>query len=92
MLVMSNETIKSLPDGYFELILQCFEESNAYYMQKTIYEWDNSGRQDCLDHGIVFNDIEDKAEWIKAMAPLYERKAAEDPLYASFITAVQALQ
>jgi TRAP-type C4-dicarboxylate transport system substrate-binding protein len=92
MLVMSNETIKSLPDGYFDLIKACFDESNAYYMQKTIYEWDQQGRQDCIDHGILFNTIEDKEAWQKAMAPLYEKKMAEDPLYASFIRAVQALQ
>jgi TRAP-type C4-dicarboxylate transport system substrate-binding protein len=92
LMVMSNETIKSLPEGYFELIKQSFEEANKYYMEKTIYEWDHSGRQDCLDHGVVFNEIEDKAEWIKAMAPIYAKKAAEDPLYAAFITAVQALR
>jgi TRAP-type C4-dicarboxylate transport system substrate-binding protein len=90
LLIMSNETIKSLPEGYFELIKQCFEEANAYYMEKTIYEWDTEGRQECLDHGVVFNEIEDKAEWIKAMVPIYEKKAAADPLYASFIAAVQA--
>jgi TRAP-type C4-dicarboxylate transport system substrate-binding protein len=90
--IMSNDVIKSLPDGYFDLIQVCFDEANRNYMQTTIYEWDKQGRQDCIDHGVKFNTIEDKNAWIEATLPLYERKAVENPLYASFIASVRALQ
>jgi TRAP-type C4-dicarboxylate transport system substrate-binding protein len=87
-----NDLIESLPDGYFELIRQTFAETDREYMATTVYELQRQARQDCIDNGVQFNEIEDKAEWIKAMAPIYEKKAAEDPLYAAFISAVQALQ
>jgi TRAP-type C4-dicarboxylate transport system substrate-binding protein len=90
--VMSNDVIDSLPDDYFDLIRACFVEADKEYMETTIYEWDARTRQDCVDHGVKFNDIEDKPIWLEAMTPLYERKAAENPIYASFITAVQALK
>jgi TRAP-type C4-dicarboxylate transport system substrate-binding protein len=92
VLFIGNETIESLPDGYFELIRQTFAEVDIEYMADTIHELDRQARQDCIDHGVQFNEIEDKAEWVKAMAPIYEKKAAEDPLYAAFISAVQALR
>jgi TRAP-type C4-dicarboxylate transport system substrate-binding protein len=90
--VMNTKIIESFPEGYFDLIQGCFIEADKEYMEKTIYEWDNQGRQDCIDHGVEFNVIEDKAVWLEAMAPLYQKKMAESPLYASFIKAVQDLQ
>ncbi|MDR1315409.1 MAG: TRAP transporter substrate-binding protein DctP [Spirochaetales bacterium] len=89
--VMNTKIIESLPGGYFDLIQECFIEADKEYMEKTIYEFDKQMRQDCIDHGVGFNVIEDKAAWLEAMAPLYQRKMAESPLYASFIKAVQDL-
>jgi TRAP-type C4-dicarboxylate transport system substrate-binding protein len=92
MAVMSEATIQSLPEGYFDLIMQCFAETDEWYMTEAIYDWDAQGRQDCLDNGIEFNTIEDRDVWFEKMLPLYEKKSAEDPMYKAFIEKAQSLQ
>ena len=89
--VMSNATIEKLPEGYYELIAECFAEADAEYMKTTIYEWDAQARQDCIDNGVEFNDISDKADWVNAMQPLYDEWIGKGGLYAEFINAVQDL-
>lgn len=90
--VMSDTTAESLPEGYLDLILACFEEGNRWYMSEVLQEIDAEYRQDCLDNGIVFNEIEDKDAWIETVKPIYDEKAAEDPLYAAFIEKALSLQ
>jgi TRAP-type C4-dicarboxylate transport system substrate-binding protein len=92
MAAISNDTVKSLPPGYFDLIKACYAEAQEKYMSKSLYEWDSRQTKDCLEHDLIINTIEDKTEWIKAMSPLYEKKMTEHPLYADFIKAVRALQ
>jgi len=89
--IMSNSTVEALPEGYFELITECFAEADMEYMETTVYEWDQEARQDCIDNGIEFNTIEDKEVWITTMAPLYEEWIAKGGVYESFITSVQEL-
>jgi len=89
--VMSNATIESLPEGYYELIAECFAEADAEYMQTTIYEWDEQARADCVANGVEFNDISDKADWVKAMQPLYDEWIGKGGIYAEFISAVQEM-
>jgi TRAP-type C4-dicarboxylate transport system substrate-binding protein len=91
-LAVSNTVLEDAPKPYFDLIEQCFAESNAEYMKTDIYGWSRQTRDDCLKNGTQFNSIKDKAEWQKIMLPLYEREAAKDPLIADFIKAVLALK
>ncbi len=91
MAVMSNATIDALPEGYFELIAATFAETDAWYAAEQIYVWDSESRQDCIDNGVEFNTIEDPEVWLERMQPLYERVAAEDPMYAAFIKKAQEL-
>lgn len=90
--VMSDATAASLPEGYLDLILACFEEGNEWYMSEALYAQEDEYRQDCLNNGLVFNEIEDKDTWIETVKPLYEEKAAEDPLYAAFIEKALSIQ
>ena len=92
MAVMSNATIERLPEGYFELIRATFAETDRWYMEEGIYEWDGRCRQDCMDHGVEFNTISDKDAWLELLTPLYDKKAAEDPMYAAFIEKALSLQ
>jgi TRAP-type C4-dicarboxylate transport system substrate-binding protein len=90
--VMSDKVIESLPDGYFDLIMGCFYEMDEWYMTKGIYDWDSQCRQDCIDNGVEFNTIEDKDGWIEKMAPLYNKKSEQDPMYKAFIEKARSLQ
>lgn len=89
--IMSNATIDSLPDGYYDLICACIAEADAEYMQTTIYEWDEQARADCIANGVEFNEISDKADWVEAMQPLYDEWIAKGGIYADFINAVQEM-
>lgn len=89
--VMSNATIESLPEGYYELICECFAEADAAYMETTIYEWDEEARADCEANGVVYNEISDKEAWIEAMQPLYDEWMAKGEIYSDFITSVQEM-
>ena len=88
---MSNATIESLPEGYYELICECFAEADAEYMQTTIYEWDEEARADCEANGMEFNEISDKDAWVEAMQPLYDEWIARGGVYEEFITSVQEM-
>lgn len=90
--VMSDATISLLPEGYMDLIQGCFSESNEWYMSEVLVDLQEEYRQDCLGNGIIFNEIEDKADWIETVKPLYDEKAAEDPLYAAFIEKALSIQ
>ena len=89
--IMSNATIESLPEGYYELICECFAEADAEYMQTTIYEWDEEARADCEANGMEFNEISDKDAWVEAMQPLYDEWIARGGVYEEFITSVQEM-
>lgn len=90
---ISNTILDSMPEHYGRLIKQCFEEGDIdYYMSGPVFEWDDMCTQDCLDHGVEFLEIEDKEDWVKAMQPIYEEKAAKDPLYKAFIEKALSLQ
>lgn len=91
MAVMSNATIERLPDGYYELICECFAEADAEYMQTTIYEWDAQAREDCEANNVTFNEVSDKEAWLEAMQPLYDEWIAKGGVYADFINGVQEL-
>ena len=89
--VMSNATIESLPEGYYELICECFAEADAEYMKTTIFEWDEQARADCEANNVIFNEISDKADWVKAMQPLYDEWTGKGGVYAEFINGVQEM-
>ena len=89
--IMSNATIDSLPDGYYDLICACIAEADTEYMQTTIYEWDEQARADCIANGVEFNEISDKEDWVEAMQPLYDEWIAKGGIYADFINAVQEM-
>lgn len=89
--VMSNATIEKLPEGYYELICECFAAADAEYMKTTIYEWDEQARADCIANGVEFNEISDKEAWLEAMQPLYDEWIAKGGVYADFINAVQEM-
>ena len=89
--VMSNATIESLPEGYYDLICECFAEADAEYMKTTIYEWDSQARADCEANNVTFNEISDKDAWVEAMQPLYDEWIGKGGVYADFINAVQEM-
>ena len=89
--IMSNATIDRLPEGYYDLIVECFQAADAEYMQTTIYEWDESAKEDCIANGVEYNEVSDKADWIEMVQPIYEEWSAKGDLYANFISAAQAL-
>lgn len=90
--VISDATLERMPEAYGELIMQTFAETDEYYMTEVVYDWDSSCTQDCIDNGVEFNTIEDKDEWVKAMQPIYDDKASEDPMYKAFIDKALSLQ
>lgn len=90
---ISDTVLDQMPEHYVKLILQCFEEGDIdYYMSGPVFEWDEKCTQDCKDHGVEFLTIEDKEEWVKAMQPIYDDKAAENPLYTDLINKALSLQ
>lgn len=90
--VISDATLEMMPEAYGQLIMQTFAETDEYYMTEVVYDWDASCTQDCVENGVEFNTIEDKDEWVKAMQPIYDDKAAEDPMYKAFIDKALSLQ
>ncbi len=90
--VISDDTLERMPEAYGKLIMQTFAETDEYYMTEVVYDWDSTCTQDCLDNGVEFNTVEDKEDWVAAMQPIYDDKAAEDPMYKAFIDKALSLQ
>ena len=89
---MSEATAQSLPEGYLDLILACFEEGDEWYMSEPLYEWNEQSRKDCENNGVIFNTIEDREAWVERVQPIYEEEAAKDPAIAAFIDKALSLQ
>lgn len=89
---ISDSILENMPEAYAKLIMQCFEEADSDYMTGAVYDWDEKCVQDCLDHGIEFNEVEDKAEWVATMQPIYDEYSAKDPMYKALIDKALSLQ
>lgn len=90
--VVSEATVNTLPDGYYDLIKAVAAEVDEWYMTEAIYDWDATTRQQCVDNNVEFNTIEDKDVWLERVQPIYEQVSQSDPMYAAFIEKALSLQ
>ncbi len=89
--LISNSVRDSLPEGYYELIVECLAEADADYMQNELYNWVGTAQSDCEANGLTISELTDKDAWIDKMSGLYDEWSAKDPLIADFISAVREM-
>ena len=91
MTMISNTVADTLPDGYYDLIVECIAEADADYMENELYNWVGTAEANCKENGLTISELTDKDQWIEKMSGLYDEWSAKDPLIADFITAAQEL-
>ena len=90
--LMSESTIESLPEGYYEVIQQCFDDFQTWWWTEGLSTWADEAKQDCVDNGVEiveFQEIEKIKELCEA---IYDKTVASDEKAAALIEFAQGIK
>lgn len=90
--LMSESTIKSLPEGYYEVIQQCFDDFQTWWWTEGLSTWADEAKQDCVDNGVEIVEFQEIDKIKELCAPIYDQVATSDEKAADLIEFAQALK
>ena len=82
----------SLSEEDQKIVMEVFAEAETLCLTEYIQEREEASREDCIEHGVQINVIEDISEFKSATEYLYDEYTAKDALVKDFVAAAQALQ
>lgn len=91
--VINADLEDTLPDGYYDLIVECINEAALWWAEEGCAAWEQESLDAATEAGVEIIEMEDTAmqEIRDAMSPLYDEYAAKSDTYADFIEYCQSL-
>ena len=90
--LMSEAAIEKLPEGYFELIQECYNEAAEWWWTEGIVASDAAAKDVCQSSGMEIVEFEESDKLAELCEPLYEEYSAKDARVAAFIEYVQGVK